>query len=219
MTFHDVRLSEDIERGATGGPQFKTTVLTLESGYEKRNIDWAEARGKWDIGYGLMSKTSSGGDPEAHVEELLKFFHTRRGRAHSFRFKDWSDYTIGDPDDATTTNQLIATGDGVEDTFQIFKRYTSGAVDYDRTITKIVSGTLTVLINDVVKADPADYSVDLTTGIITTTSPVPNGQTLKVACEFDAHVRFDDDQLQINMELFNAGSVPQIQIVELRGAD
>ena len=40
MAFHNVQLPEEVERGAQGGPQFKTTVFTLSSGYEKRNVEW-----------------------------------------------------------------------------------------------------------------------------------------------------------------------------------
>ncbi len=217
MTFHDVRLSDDVEKGAIGGPRFKTTVLTLESGFEKRNVDWSEDKGQWDVGYGLMSKTGSG-PAEAFIDEINSFFRARRGRAHSFRFKDWGDFTIEDPNDPTTTNQLIGTGDGANKVFQIFKRYTSGGINYDRPLTKIVSGTLTVLLDGVVQADPADFSVDLITGIVTFVVAPPGGEVVAVACEFDVHVRFNIDHLQINLEIFNAGSVPQIEIVELRGA-
>ena len=80
MAFHDVRLDEDIERAAVGGPSFKTSVLQLSSGFEKRNIDWQRARGIWDISYGVDTKTN--------LEAVVAAFYARQGRAHTFRFKD-----------------------------------------------------------------------------------------------------------------------------------
>lgn len=98
----------DVERGALGGPGFKTTVTPLGSGKEQRNIDWARTRSEFDIGYGLMDQNSI--LLEATIDNLLAFFYTREGRAHTFRFKDWSDYKIGDTTNPTTDNQSIATG-------------------------------------------------------------------------------------------------------------
>lgn len=225
MTFHDVRLPDDVERGAVGGPRFKTTVLTLESGFEKRNIDWAQARGQWDVGYGIMAKEDEAAQ-FATLDIIRNFFYARQGRAHSFRFKDWTDFDIGDKNNPTVTNQQIGLGDDVTVAFQIFKQYSSGGITYDRPLTKIVSGTQTILLDNVVQTDPGDYTIDLNTGIVTfVVAPASTGgggpgseEIVQVVCEFDSHVRFNIDQLQTNLEIFTAGSIPQIEIVELRGA-
>ena len=108
MAFHNTRLPVDIERGALGGPGFKTTVTPLGSGKEQRNIDWARTRAEFDVGYGLMDQDSV--LLEATIDALLAFFYTREGKAHTFRFKDWSDFKIGDWQNPTTNNQSIATG-------------------------------------------------------------------------------------------------------------
>jgi uncharacterized protein (TIGR02217 family) len=89
---------------------------------------------------------------------------------------------------------------------------------------KIVSGTVNVLLDNVPQADPGDYSIDLNTGLITFVSPPastggsgPSGEeVVEVALEFDVPVRFEDDHLQITTQIFNAGSVPALQLIELR---
>lgn len=223
MAFHDIRLPSDIERGAVGGPMFKTTVLELSSGFEKRNIDWSQTRGEWDVGYGLLNKfEQAAGDLD--INELTAFFYTQEGRAHSFRFKDWADFAIGNFSDPVNDHQDIGLGDDARVDFQAFKRYISGATTYDRTITKLLSN-LVVLLDNVVQIITTDYTVNLNTGVITfVTAPASTGGTgpggeevVAIATEFDNHVRFDTDQLQINMEIFNVGSWPNIPIVELRG--
>ena len=113
MTFlPGVRLPTDIERGAIGGPRFNTTVLELDSGREKRNQNWQDTRGEWDVGYGLMTKYQE--DPAsviADVDDLIHFFYTVRGMAFSFRFKDWSDYEVGTENLVNITAQFLLNGD------------------------------------------------------------------------------------------------------------
>jgi uncharacterized protein (TIGR02217 family) len=77
--FHEVRFPDNIAYGATGGPEFATTVVATGSGHEKRNVNWSEARGRWDVASGLKK--------QAQIDELIAFFRARRGRAHGFRFR------------------------------------------------------------------------------------------------------------------------------------
>jgi len=200
MAFDEVRLPDNVERGAKGGPRFKTTVLPLASGFEKRNIDWAEARGDWDVGYGI--------DTKENLEAVIAFFWARQGRARGFRFKDWSDFEIEAGN--------IGTGDGAETAFQVRKQYVSGLVTYNRLITKLVSGTLTVYFDGVEQL--SGYTVDNDTGIITFAPAVPNNVVITVDAQFDVPVRFDTDKLDVSMEVFNAGEVNNIPIIELRQA-
>lgn len=228
MAFLEERLSTDIERGANGGPRFKTRVLELESGFEQRNIDWSEARGEWDIGYGIMGMEVTAAEQSIH--EIRNLFYVSQGRANGFRFKDWSDFTVGTIGDEFATRQLIALGDDATTTFQMFKRYTIGAATYDRNLKKPIENTVrawmdTTELTRVASAPSAgEFSVDDTTGILTTGDVFastggsgPGGEeVLSITCEFDVAVRFDTDNLRITVEVFNAGAVPQIPIVEIR---
>jgi uncharacterized protein (TIGR02217 family) len=45
-----------VARGATDGPGFSTNVVTLGSGSERRNIQWANARGEWNISTGIRTR-------------------------------------------------------------------------------------------------------------------------------------------------------------------
>jgi Conserved hypothetical protein 2217 (DUF2460) len=83
-SFHEVRFPDNIAYGATGGPEFATTVVATGSGHEKRNVNWSEARGRWDVASGLKK--------QAQIDELIAFFRARRGKAYGLRFKDWADY-------------------------------------------------------------------------------------------------------------------------------
>jgi len=85
VAFHDIQFPPEISYGAQGGPEFSTSVITVKSGQESRNQNWSESRIKWDVSTAIKNQTD--------LEELIAFFRARKGRAHAFRFKDWSDYT------------------------------------------------------------------------------------------------------------------------------
>ncbi|MHA2069334.1 MAG: DUF2460 domain-containing protein, partial [Candidatus Thorarchaeota archaeon] len=153
MAFHDVRLPDDVEKGSSGGPEFLTIIDPRATGFEKRNIQWSQARAKYDVGYAIQNK--------ADFNAVRDFFFARFGRAHSFRFKDWGDFEMA--------RQIIGQTDTSTTDFQIFKRYTSGALDYDRTIQKTVDGTVSVWVNNVAITEGAggsQYTLDDLTGIV-----------------------------------------------------
>jgi uncharacterized protein (TIGR02217 family) len=85
-SFDEVQFPPRISAGAQGGPAFSTTVLTLDSGMEHRNINWSRERPTYDISTGLKDADDG--------REYLKFFYARRGKAIGFRFKDWSDFRL-----------------------------------------------------------------------------------------------------------------------------
>jgi len=204
MSFHDARLPDDVERGAQGGPGFKTTVVTLKSGSEKRNQDWSQSRGSWDISYGIQSKVD--------FTRVLKFFYARKGRAFGFRFKDWSDFEVA--------RQQFATADGADLTFQLTATYEDDdGYSYTRTITKPVEGTVSIWRNNVLLTETTHYSINYNTGVVTFVTPGTNGHVIEWAGEFDVPVRFERDSFDITLQHFDAGAIPTLQILELRAED
>lgn len=206
--FHEVLFPENISYGSSGGPGFKTSVFTADSGYEQRNIDWSSTRAKYQASHAIKNQDQ--------MDELTAFFFNRKGRAYGFRFKDWNDYRIA--------QQVIGTGNGTQTEFQIVKTYTSAQTEsgesytYTRVITKPVWDSVAgVTVGVSVKTSPTDYTVDYTTGKITFTTPPPNGQAITIgAAEFHVPVRFDVDELEATHEFWNTQSWPNIPLVEVR---
>lgn len=204
--FHDVAIPNDFSRGAIGGPGFHTTVLVLSSGFEKRNIDWQDARATYTIGFGLRSASM--------VRELIGFFRARYGRAYGFRFRDWMDYQIPFPGYSA---QVIGTGDGVDTTFQLVKTYGDSEGSYTRNIYKPVdNNTIAITVNNVAKSEGVDYTVNYDTGVVTFTAAPTSGHIIRVTyCEFDVPVRFDVDNMDVSIEQLNAGAWEGVRVVEL----
>ncbi len=228
-----VRLNENVERGALGGARFNTSVLQMDSGFEKRNINWSVPISEFDLGFGLLLKFQvDPSDIQLDVDELINFFYIVNGKGHSFRMKDWSDFEIGYENGSTVgiSPQFLGLGDDVKTDFQIFKRYFFGGQTFDRTgLTKIVDNNLVKLFKDGVEVTAggggSQYVLDADRGLFKlNTAPLSTGGTgpggeelLEFRCEFDNHVRLDTDDLKINLEMFNAGSWPNIPVIELRG--
>lgn len=197
MAFDETRLLETVERGARGGPGFKTQVVELSSGFENRNQLWSRARGAWNIGYGIRDRTT--------FQTVTTFFYARRGRLRGFRFKDWADFQA--------TGEAIGTGTGAQTEFQLQKTYSDGGQDYVREILKPVDGTVTVYVDGV---EDIGAVVDTTTGVVTPTFTPTSGQAVTADFEFDVPVRFANDDIETEIQLFDAGAVPNISIIELR---
>ena len=206
-SFHEVQFPVGISLGATGGPERRTEVVTLGSGFEERNQRWANSRCSYNAGFGVKSV-----DDLAMVKA---FWEERRGKLTAFRWKDWSDFKSGLP--VSTVSALdvaIGTGDAANTDFQLVKRYGVAFNPWVRTITKPVPGSVRVAVAGVELTN--GWTVETTTGVVTFTTPPADGATITAGFEFDVPARFDSDKLDINLESFAIGSIPQIPIIEVR---
>jgi uncharacterized protein (TIGR02217 family) len=207
MAFHEVRFPDNISRGARGGPERRTQVVELASGDEERNASWANSRRRYDVAYGIRRADD--------LASAVAFFEARNGRLHGFRYKDWADYKSSLPSQAVTpTDQQIGTGTGSLQTFQLAKRYTSGAQTWVRTITKPVTGTVRVALGMVEQL--SGWTLDTTTGVITFTTAPASGVIIRAGFEFDVPVRFDSDTLDVTLDFERLGSITTIPLLEIR---
>lgn len=208
------RFNEDISFGSSGGPGFNTDVITVNSGVETRNVNWTQARHTYNVAFGIRNQT--------YLDSLVEFFQAMKGKAYGFRYKDWSDYSSNNTATPTQADQTIGTGDSSDgtdgtDTFQIIKTYQVGAQSTIRVINKIVALSLLVEVDSTLQVENVDYTVDYNTGIITflPTFIPQTGLVIKCGYQFDVPVRFDTDELSINLEMYEHGTT-DVPLVELR---
>jgi uncharacterized protein (TIGR02217 family) len=183
MAFYESpRFPERIAFGAEGGPQWRTVVVITTSGAESRNADWAYPRHRWDVSTGIKSQED--------FEKVRAHFMSVRGRLHGFRFKDWSDYT------AQATGDLRGAVQGITTTtFQLVKRYASGAQFVNRLIRKPIAQGFQLFDNTTLLTLTTDYTINTTTGIVTTVVP-RTAANLSWSGEFDVPCRYDTDELR-----------------------
>ncbi|MFV0409547.1 MAG: TIGR02217 family protein [Paracoccus sp. (in: a-proteobacteria)] len=207
--FHEIRFPANLSFGSVGGPERRTEIVTLTSGYEERNTPWARSRHHYDAGLGLRSLDD--------IEALIAFFEARGGQMHGFRWKDWADYKSCAPSQAPTfRDQNLGTGDGRNQQFQLVKRYVSGPASYLRPIEKPVLGTVRAGVAEDELHDGLDYHVDTATGIVTFVTAPGNGAPVTAGFEFDVPVRFDTDRIAVSVASFQAGDMPRVPVIEVR---
>lgn len=193
------RFPDDISIGSTGGPSFFTSVVTAPSGYESRNSNWTYARAEYEVGLVNRSATLT--------RALFAFFNAvAKGQLNGFRYKD---YGAGE---STGTDEPIGTGTGAEQTLQLVKVYTSGALTYTRPIYKPVSGTVVIKLDG---TPTGAFSVNTATGVVTITAGV--GDAITATFDFDVPVRLATDDLRVTRgESADAFSWPSILLRETR---
>lgn len=211
MPFHEVLFPLDVALRGRGGPQRMTEIVTLGSGREERNARWADSRHRYDAGYGVKTLDA--------LHEVIGFFEERRGRLYGFRFRDRTDAKSCAPSQQPgPADQPLGTGDGSRRDFQLVKRYGATFAPYERIIAKPVEGSVRVAVAGVEKTRAVDFTLDATTGLVAFLAGKvpPLGAAVTAGFAFDVPVRFDTDELMIDLEAFAAGAIPAIPLVEIR---
>lgn len=202
-SFHDVGFPVDIAFGASGGPERRTEIITLGSGREFRNSRWADARRRFDAGYGIRTLDD--------LYDVISFFEERRGRLYGFRFRDKTDWKSCAPGQTPSpADQTIGIGNGSTLNFQLVKSY-GLMMPYVRRITRPVAGSVRPSVAGIEVA----AAVDLASGTLTFAEPPPPGAVVAAGFAFDLPARFDTDRLVISLSGFEAGEIPSIPVVEI----
>ena len=207
--FHEVLFPLDVSLRGSGGPVRLTEIVTLASGREHRNSRWADSRRRYDAGFGIRSLDA--------LHAVLSFFEERRGRLYGFRYRDRVDSRSGPPGRAIGPgDQSLGTGDGRTAAFALAKTYGSGASAYRRPIAKPVSGSVRVAVAGQ-EVPAAAFACDPATGLVTFAARAvpPAGAPVTAGFAFDVPVRFDTDDLTMNLEAFAAGEIPKVPLVEI----
>jgi uncharacterized protein (TIGR02217 family) len=206
--FHEVRFPLDVSLGSRGGPVRRTDIVTLSSGREHRNSRWAGSRRRYDAGLGVRSIDA--------LHAVVAFFEERRGRLIGFRFRDRTDWRSGPPSkEPTPVDQRIGVGDGVALSFPLVKTYGSSFAPYRRPIAKPVGGSVRVALDGVEQAVGSGFNCDPLTGLVTFAAAPPAGAIVTAGFAFDVPVRFDTDELDIDLSAFDAGEIPKIPLIEI----
>lgn len=204
-SFSEERFPISVAFGTSGGPERRTDIVRLSTGYENRNQRGRHSWRRYDAGSGVKSL----GD----LMRVLDFFEARRGRLVGFRFRDPLDASSARWGQALTAlDQRIGTGDGSTASFQLVKRYGEGEGAYVRPIRKPVAGTVRIAVNGA----QAEADIDTATGLVTLKASPAAGSAITAGFEFDVPVRFDIDHLAVNLAAFQAGDIPSIPLVEIR---
>lgn len=179
--------------GWQGGPEFKTLVVPMRNGRERRNADWAYARHSYSIPFNNIK-------PEAY-RSIKQMHYVCRGQLHCFQFRDALDFEAD--------SETFATGDGSTTVFQLGKVSTISGVTYERKV-YIVRPGYSITVNGVAAAP----TVDPDRGTVTFGAAPAGGAVLRWSGEFAVWVRFNQDNLPFSLDNKNAvnGTIDLIEV-------
>lgn len=209
MAFHDVTLPDEFQYGSQAGAGFSTIVQQTASGHEIRVARQAQAVHRLSLRTELQSASQA--------KTLKAFALARRGSLHSFKIKDWSDYTSNADGEsaATTLDQVIGSGNGTTTTFQLVKRYeVTGPNPYVRTITLPIAGTVVAAVDGITTMA---FTVSGTGQIVFSSAP-GNGTVITAGFQFHVPVRFTldvDRWTRLQADAFNVWSLPSLDVQEV----
>lgn len=192
--FVEVQLPLNFSRESTFGPEFATIVIDTDSGQTNRISQFIEGLQRFKIENPVK--------PITEMDELLHFFHARRGRLIGFRFQDYLANSV--------VNETFAVANGVLTEFQLLRTFTSGSVGRVKTIFKPVDSII-VYVNGV---ESVTAIVDYTIGTVTFPSPPADAAILSWTGSYDIPVRFDTDILTMQINGIDAMGWDTIELTE-----
>lgn len=185
MVFVDIPFPPRIALGAQRRPGWKTGVVQTASGREVTDQQWSRARHRFDVSFAVRTATD--------YADVLDHFHSVRGRAKSFPFKDALDFRV-----EASRGVLLDDGESPTTGYQLAKRYGAGSDKYERAITRPKSGTAAVyrLRSGTTTDITASCTISYTTGLVQIAGGVfLPGDTLSWSGQFWVPCRYDTDEL------------------------
>ncbi|GIL03335.1 MAG: glycoside hydrolase family 24 [Alphaproteobacteria bacterium] len=206
-SFHEVVFPLRLAFGSSGGPVRRTEVVALASGHEQRNARWSQSRRRFDAGQAMRGLDD--------LYETLAFFEARKGRLFGFRFRDPLDWKSCPPGlDPAPADQPLGEGDGATTGFDLVKSYGADEI-LPRRIAKPVVGSVRVAVAGVEQTPGSDFTVDHAAGTITFMAAPVAGAPVTAGFAFDLPVRFDTDEIVVNLAAFAAGDIPSVPVLEI----
>lgn len=199
------RLPTNIPYGLVGGPSFQTERVITGGGFAKKNARWKNPLRKFQLDVANFSADD--------YADWLDFYQAVAfGGLYNFLVKDFTDFEAAG--EATSP----AVGDGSNRIFQLAKTYARGPYSLVRLIQKPNDDVTPVVYVSGTAVSPSNYTLDLSTGLLTFNSGHAPANAAPVAADFnfDVPCEFDDDYLPGTVENPVQTTVRGVNITEVR---
>jgi len=221
------------DESAVGSPEYANTMArNPATGVFKTNVTRYDFQQVWNINTNLLTP--------AELDYFIEFWAGGFGSGYGFRIRIISDFymvdeVVGVGDGIKTTFPIIRTytRPGATHNYQrrIIKpvvapsplRSSVALFESNGVTPRIIPSALgaalgvpafTVKLNT---TPTTAYTINNTTGVITTNSPPANGVSVKVSCEYDTPVRFMNNSFQMKPGV--SSDVGGLQLVEVLPAE
>ncbi|ABX36714.1 conserved hypothetical protein [Delftia acidovorans SPH-1] len=193
MSFIDVQINAKTNIGFAGGPEWRTLVVQMASGRNRRRQEWSMPHHKYTADYTTLRPQDQ--------NDILAAFIAAKGQMHTFAMRDWNDYRA--------RGEVIGQGDGTTTPVQLVKTYAFGPASYVRPITLPVERSVRVYQGGVLVAS----TVDRLTGLVTPDAPWEDGVEITADFDFNVRVRFASDYFPFTRDS-NVSAQTTVELVE-----
>lgn len=172
--------------GFTSEARYKNRITERDGGYERVDRKWSRPLHRY-------TAVPMGERVEDDIQEVLYFWHAHGGSAARFRFKDYVDYkSCRLQDDPSPTDQPFTYIAGSPGGYQLVKRYTYGAREQLREITRPKGSSIRVANEFGVEQASTTWLLDEATGLLQTLVGFV-GTPSSWGGEFYVYARFDSE--------------------------
>ena len=190
----------------TKTPTFQTRIQRAASGRELRALDYPYPLWQFALVYDFLRDNPAAGYDE--LRTLVGFFLLCQGAFGTFLFQDPSDFQV--------TGQQIGIGDASNAAFQLQRAMGStlpGGGFFEPIIApNIVSA---IYLNGVTQ-NPATYSVDSSTGMVTLSTPPGSGQIITADFSYYFRCRFIDDKYDFENFMYRLWQLKKLTFISVR---
>lgn len=189
--FRDVTFPDDVGRALNVGRTWPTKIIAGElSGKEERMAKRSQSYITIECDYIAHDDDSK--------KAIVDFLEVVEGPLYSFRVRNWLDFEAGyeytSSGWSVTTPMQFATGDAATTDFQLRRKYSSGAFDAYRKVTKprsSIDAPTKIYLDSVEQT--SGYTVDYATGIVTFSVAPGDGVEIAWAGLYDLCCRVADE--------------------------
>jgi uncharacterized protein (TIGR02217 family) len=187
-------------------PVFQTRVQRAASGRELRALDYPYPLWKFALSFALLRDNAAAGFDE--LRTLLGFYLSCQGAYAAFLFEDPSDFEV--------SGQQIGTGDAGTATFQL-QRTMGAALPGGGFPEPIVApnAVSAIYLNGIVQ-NPAGYSVDGDTGLVTFATPPGAGAVVSADFTYYFRCRFIDDSYDFENFMYRLWQLKKLSFISVR---
>jgi len=190
----------------TNTPTFQTRIQRAVSGRELRVLDYPYPLWQFALIYDFLRDEPAAGFDE--LRTLLGFFMLCQGAFGTFLFQD--------PTDCQVTGQQIGIGNASTTVFQL-QRAMGTALPGGGFLEPIVAPKLVNAIYfDGITQDPASYSVDPNTGVVTFGTAPGSGLIITADFSYYFRCRFIDDRYDFENFMYRLWQLKKLTFISVR---
>jgi uncharacterized protein (TIGR02217 family) len=192
-------------------PKFSTGVGVSASGREVRVAYWARPQWEWDLSYDILGDSSQWtGTTASDLKTLMGFILAVYG--------SWAAFYFQDPDDYSVTGQVLGTGDGTTQQFQMVRTYGLGEYTGTEPVGSVNnSEPVNVYLNGVLQT--SGYTLNTTTPcgnyINFATAPAA-GVSVTADFQFFYYCRLKDDSYDFSKFMQNLWDTKKLTVFSLK---